>query len=80
MIQVVTIAHKMPVTLDKAQALAWLGYLLYTDTRMLILPSKYAGLGIPDPSFTSEDNYEVSTLVCSHSKASRLSVPWNTSP
>jgi hypothetical protein len=34
--------------------------------KLAALPIKYAGLGIPDPSVTSEDNYEASTLVCSH--------------
>jgi hypothetical protein len=34
--------------------------------KLASLPVKYAGLAIPDPSAASEDNYEASTLVCSH--------------
>jgi hypothetical protein len=30
------------------------------------LPVKFAGLALPDPSASSEGNYEASTLVCSH--------------
>jgi hypothetical protein len=30
------------------------------------LPVKFAGLAIPDPAATSKENYEASTLVCSH--------------
>jgi hypothetical protein len=30
------------------------------------LPVKFAGLAIPDPTASSEGNYEASTLVCSH--------------
>ena len=30
------------------------------------LPVKFAGLALPDPTATSESNYEASTLVCSH--------------
>jgi hypothetical protein len=30
------------------------------------LPMKFAGLAIPDPSATSESNYQAATLVCSH--------------
>jgi hypothetical protein len=34
--------------------------------KLSALPVKYAGLAIPDPSATSEENFEASTLVCSH--------------
>jgi hypothetical protein len=34
--------------------------------KLSALPVKYAGLTIPDPSATSEENFEASTLVCSH--------------
>jgi hypothetical protein len=34
--------------------------------KLAALPVKFAGLGIPDPSATSESNFEASTLVCSH--------------
>jgi hypothetical protein len=30
------------------------------------LPLKFAGLALPDPTASSEGNYEASTLVCSH--------------
>jgi hypothetical protein len=30
------------------------------------LPVKFAALALPDPSVSSEGNYEASTLVCSH--------------
>jgi hypothetical protein len=33
---------------------------------LLALPVKFAGLALPDPSASSEGNYEASTLVCSH--------------
>jgi hypothetical protein len=34
--------------------------------KLAALPVKFAGLAIPDPSATSEENFVASTLVCSH--------------
>jgi hypothetical protein len=38
----------------------------YCRNPLSALPEKFASLAIPDPSASSESNYEASTLVCSH--------------